>query len=292
MRLHCILLATFAVNELANAAAISPIGMNNSIADSTSELLPTTLLGEVGVSSNDLDSEVHMAGLLGWVKNGKTKTINFVKILKEVLANIKRVEEIKKGENKKNEKEKEPAKDDLDKEEENGDEEDDDGEDNEEEDDDEEGKRETKKGLVNKLKGWFGKGSSLVKRDLVEDLLVKVFVSLKRSGLINSIIKMSLTDDEVREGVVDIAADLLERDVIPFEDIFVALKDSGLAVDVIKFSLTDEETRGGVVALIRELLPHLIADGSINPKDLIATPPKVYRRDANTKTYSYQLMEK
>ncbi|CAK7895459.1 hypothetical protein CAAN1_12S04698 [[Candida] anglica] len=96
------------------------------------------------------------------------------------------------------------------------------------------------------------------KRDLVDDLLVKVFTALKDSGLVTSIVKMSLTDDEVRPAITEITIDLIEADVIPYEEVFVALKDSGLAVDVIRNILLDPETREGAVLLIREMVPELM----------------------------------
>lgn len=104
----------------------------------------------------------------------------------------------------------------------------------------------------------------LDKRDIVDELLVKVFYALKKSGLLNSIIKMSLTDDEVRPIIVDITIDLIEADVIPYEEIFEALKDSGLAVDVVKFILTDPETRQGLIDFIKELIPQLISSGELD----------------------------
>ncbi|EGW32229.1 uncharacterized protein SPAPADRAFT_138221, partial [Spathaspora passalidarum NRRL Y-27907] len=110
------------------------------------------------------------------------------------------------------------------------------------------------------------------KRDLVDKMLVRVFHSLKKSGLINDIIRMSLTDDEVRESVASITIELLRADVISWEEVFVALKDSGLAIDVVRFSLTDEETRNGLGELVKEILPDLLESGAIDPKDLVSGP--------------------
>ncbi|KAK6457046.1 uncharacterized protein RJT20DRAFT_134338 [Scheffersomyces xylosifermentans] len=195
--------------------------------------------------SDSLDSEVQAAGLFNWVKTGRKKTTKLIKVLKDVLGNIKEIIEIK---NRKHDKDIDTDTDDS---------------------DDEEGE-DTKKSLLDKAKGW---GASIMKRDLVDDLLVKVFVALKDSGLINAIIKMSLTDDKVRASIVDITVDLIEADVIPYEEIFVALKDSGLAIDVIKASVLDPETRAGVVALITELIPDLLKSGAISPKDLLSSTP-------------------
>lgn len=47
---------------------------------------------------------------------------------------------------------------------------------------------------------------------------------MKHSGLINDIIKMSLTDDLVREALTDITIKLLNADVIPWDDIILAIK--------------------------------------------------------------------
>lgn len=112
----------------------------------------------------------------------------------------------------------------------------------------------------------------LAKRDLVEDLLVKVFVALKKSGLVNSIVKMALTDCDVRPAIIDILIELLEADVIPWEEIFVALKDSGLAVDVINELFTDPETREGLVQFTAELIPDLLASGALSGKDFCVVP--------------------
>lgn len=101
----------------------------------------------------------------------------------------------------------------------------------------------------------------LGKRDMVDDLLERVFIALKDSGLVNSIIKMSLTDDDVRPAITLLTIDLIEADVIPYEEIFEALKLSGLAVDVIKKSVTDPETRHGLVELTRELIKGLLEEG-------------------------------
>lgn len=137
--------------------------------------------------------------------------------------------------------------------------------------------------LVNVLKdvlGTIGKINEmqeneemgLEKRDLVEDLLVKVFVALKKSGLVNSIVKMALTDCDVRPAIIDILIELLEADVIPWEDIFVALKDSGLAVDIINELFTDLETRDGLIQFTAELIPDLLASGALSGKDFCVVP--------------------
>lgn len=105
--------------------------------------------------------------------------------------------------------------------------------------------------------------------DVIEELLTKVFISLKSSQLINPILRFSLTDYEVRQGLIDITIQLLKADVIPWEEIFNALKDSGLAVDVIKFLLTDSESRSGTVDLVLELLPKLLELGVISFKDIL-----------------------
>lgn len=95
-------------------------------------------------------------------------------------------------------------------------------------------------------------------RGLVDDVMTQVFVALKRSGLIDHIIRMSLTDDEVRSLVASITIELIRADVIPYTEVFTALQESGLALDVVKFSLTDAETRLGLIALVMELVPQLV----------------------------------
>ncbi|CCE78878.1 Piso0_000912 [Millerozyma farinosa CBS 7064] len=113
---------------------------------------------------------------------------------------------------------------------------------------------------------------NLGKRDLVDDLLERVFVALKDSGLVNSIIKMSLTDDDVRPAITQLTIDLIEADVIPYKEIFEALKSSGLAVDVVKKSVTDPETREGLVEFTKELIKGLVAEdislGELLPDNL------------------------
>lgn len=98
----------------------------------------------------------------------------------------------------------------------------------------------------------------LLRRTLVEDVMTQVFVALKRSGLIDYVIRMSLTDEEVRAGVADITVELIRADVIPYSEVFTALQESGLALDVVKFSLTDAQTRLGLIDLVLELVPQLI----------------------------------
>ena len=92
-------------------------------------------------------------------------------------------------------------------------------------------------------------------RDLVDELLLRVFNLLKGSGFINDIIRMSLTDPRVRLGMIDMTIRLLNAEVIPWDDIFIALKRHGLAIDVIKFTFTDAQTRVGLAAFVIELLP-------------------------------------
>lgn len=110
---------------------------------------------------------------------------------------------------------------------------------------------------------------NLEERGLLDDAMTHIFVILKRSGLINSIIRQSLVDDQVRHGVAGITVELIEADVIPYTEVLEAMKDSGLALDVIKFSLTDNETRAGLIQLIIELIPELIRSGVLNPFDYI-----------------------
>ncbi|SGZ56089.1 CIC11C00000002794 [Sungouiella intermedia] len=95
-------------------------------------------------------------------------------------------------------------------------------------------------------------------RTLIEDVMTQVFVALKRSGLINYVIRLSLTDEEVRAGVADITIELIRADVIPYNEVFRALQESGLALDVVRFSLTDSDTRLGLVQLVMELVPQLV----------------------------------
>lgn len=95
-------------------------------------------------------------------------------------------------------------------------------------------------------------------RSLIDNVMTQVFVALKRSGLINYVIRLSLTDAEVRAGVADITIELIRADVIPYQEVFQGLQQSGLALDVVKFSLTDAETRLGLVELVLELVPQLV----------------------------------
>lgn len=98
----------------------------------------------------------------------------------------------------------------------------------------------------------------LESRNLLDDAMTQVFVALKRSGLINYVIRLSLTDEEVRAGVADITIELIRADVIPYSEVFNAMRESGLALDVVKYSLTDAETRQGLIDLVLELVPQLI----------------------------------
>ncbi|ODV78627.1 uncharacterized protein CANTADRAFT_29132, partial [Suhomyces tanzawaensis NRRL Y-17324] len=91
--------------------------------------------------------------------------------------------------------------------------------------------------------------------ELVEELLATLFSSLKQSGLINSVIRASLTDPEIRDGVTQIATDLISAGVIPYQEVFAALKQSELAVEVVRFTLTDQATREAAVQLVKELVP-------------------------------------
>lgn len=108
--------------------------------------------------------------------------------------------------------------------------------------------------------------------ETVNDITVRLFINLKESGLINDVIKMSLTDDEVRQAITHITLDLLESGAIPWEEVFSALKDSGLAVDVVKLSVEDPATRHGVALLVQELLPQLIKSGDYPPKAAALKP--------------------
>lgn len=121
----------------------------------------------------------------------------------------------------------------------------------------------------------------LEERGLLDDAMTHIFVLLKRSGLINSVIRQSLVDDQVRHGVASITIELIEADVIPYTEVLEAMKDSGLALDVIKFSLTDSETRAGLIQLIIELIPELIRSGVLNPFDYIGG-------DATAQAYSVE----
>lgn len=105
--------------------------------------------------------------------------------------------------------------------------------------------------------------------DTIENLLTKVFSGLKKSGLLLPIIEMTLTNEKTRAAIIDIAINLIEADVIPYEEIFDALKDSGLAIQVVGFSLKDECTRKGLVKLIVELIPELISSGALSPKEIL-----------------------
>lgn len=130
--------------------------------------------------------------------------------------------------------------------------------------------------LVEKAKSRAGKLLRAgLQSETVADVTVRLFVGLKESGLINDVIKMSLTDDEVRESITQITVDLLESGAIPWEEVFTALKDSGLAVDVVKQSVEDPTTRHGVALLIQELLPQLIKSGDYPPKTAMLKPRSV-----------------
>lgn len=106
--------------------------------------------------------------------------------------------------------------------------------------------------------------------DTVEMLLTKIFSSLNKSGLLLPIIKMSMTNEKIRASLIDMTIDLIEADVIPYEEIFTALKDSGLAIEVVGFSLKDECTRKGLGKLIIEMIPELLASGALSPTDLLS----------------------
>lgn len=110
--------------------------------------------------------------------------------------------------------------------------------------------------------------------EIIEDLLTTVFISLKKSGLINGIVKKSLTDEEIRIGVISVTIELISADIIPYEEIFVALKDSGLVIDIAKATLTDPEMRNGTIQLVKEMVPELIKSGALNIRDLIQEPCK------------------
>lgn len=100
--------------------------------------------------------------------------------------------------------------------------------------------------------------TELAARGLTDDLMLQLFTLLKRTGLINDVMRMSLTDDEVRMATADITVELIKSGVIPYTEVFVALQESGLALDVVKFSLTDADTRAGLVELVLELVPQLV----------------------------------
>lgn len=117
-------------------------------------------------------------------------------------------------------------------------------------------------------------GFDILSDEKTEEALTTVFVALKNSMLLNPIIRYSLTDDEIRQGIIDLTIELLKADVIPYREIFVALNESGLAIDVIKFLLTDEETRQGEIDLIIELIKQLIESGAIKLEDLLKHIPK------------------
>uniref|UniRef100_A0A0L0NVI3 Uncharacterized protein n=1 Tax=Candidozyma auris TaxID=498019 RepID=A0A0L0NVI3_CANAR len=129
----------------------------------------------------------------------------------------------------------------------------------------------------------------LAERAFLDDAMVHIFVLLKRSGLINSIIRQSLSDEDVREAIAKITIELIDADVIPYAEVFEALKDSGLALDVVKFSLTDPETRSGLVQLIVELIPELFRSGVLNPLDYIGGP-NVSARDTSISASTLRTM--
>lgn len=112
-------------------------------------------------------------------------------------------------------------------------------------------------------------------RDMVDELLLRVFNLLKGSGFINDIIRMSLTDPRVRLGMIDMTIRLLNAEVIPWDDIFIALKRHGLAIDVIKFTFTDAQTRVGLAAFVVELLPALVNSGALNLRQILETVPRL-----------------
>lgn len=106
------------------------------------------------------------------------------------------------------------------------------------------------------------------KRALVDETLTRVFKTLKRSGLINDVLRMSLTDESVRESIVAVTVELIDAEVIPYEEIFDALVDSGLALDVVRFALTDEDTRDGLVQLIVDLIPELLESEALRDVEI------------------------
>ena len=127
-------------------------------------------------------------------------------------------------------------------------------------------------------------GFDILSDEKTEEALTTVFVALKNSMLLNPIIRYSLTDDEIRRGIIDLTIELLKADVIPYREIFVALNESGLAIDVIKFLLTDEETRQGEIDLIIELIKQLIESGAIKLEDLLKHIPKPNHPTTTTST--------
>ena len=155
---------------------------------------------------------------------------------------------------------------------------------------------EVKNSELNVLYDFAKKGEdnelvSMVKRDLVDDLLLKVFNLLKDSGLINEIIRMSLTDPLVRRSLTDVTARLLKARVVPWDDIFIALRRHGLAFEVVEFTLTNAETRAGLASFVVELLPRLVNAGSITPGQLLDTIPRIQeevdsRKSQKGSTYS------
>ncbi|EGV65973.1 hypothetical protein PSN45_003213 [Yamadazyma tenuis] len=128
------------------------------------------------------------------------------------------------------------------------------------------------------------RGLSEKKDEIIESLLVKVFVALKDSELITPMLEFSLTDEQVRGGLVKTTVDLLKANVIPWEEIFTALKESGLAVEVVRFLLTDPETIEGEIDLILELIPRLIEEKVINLEDLLKILPHTYTTTTKTGT--------
>lgn len=117
---------------------------------------------------------------------------------------------------------------------------------------------------------WFGrkkKKMAAKKSAMMTGLLVKVFTALKKSGLVNVIVQMSLADEQSREGVAKMTVLMIERSDTMLLRLFAAMKKTGLAKSTIRFMMLDPEVRVGIAALVAEMNPLMIELGDLSVED-------------------------
>lgn len=107
---------------------------------------------------------------------------------------------------------------------------------------------------INELEKLADEDLNLHKRDILDNILERIFQALKDSGLATEVVRLSLEDDDVRAGVSDLTIQLLEADIIPYYEVFEALKESGLAIQVVQSTLQDPDTMAGALTLAKQLL--------------------------------------
>ncbi|KAI5964303.1 uncharacterized protein KGF55_002245 [Candida pseudojiufengensis] len=101
-----------------------------------------------------------------------------------------------------------------------------------------------------------------------DELLLKMFLSLKDSAMINQILTLSLNDGIVRKGLFDLTVRLLNEGALPWEDIFVAVQSSGLQLDVKKLTFSDSQVARVLSNFVLDLLPALVDVGSLSRSDV------------------------